>query len=57
VIKESISVNEMEALKDELAMALARDQVTQQELVLARQEIVQLRENEVTLWGDREEGL
>ena len=57
MIKESISVNEMEALKDELAMALARDQVTQQELVLARQEIVQLRENEVTLWGDREEGL
>ena len=57
MIKESISVNEMEALKDELAMALARDQVTQQELVLARQEIVQLRENEVTLWGDRKEGL
>ena len=47
----------MEALKDELAMALARDQVTQQELALARQEIVQIRENEVTIWGEREEGL
>jgi hypothetical protein len=48
-IQENTSFNEMEALKNELALALARDQVTQQELILARQEIVQLRENEVTL--------
>ena len=44
-----------EALQSELAQAHERERVTQQELVKARQEIVDLRENEVSRtergWG------